>query len=351
VLFLVNGLGLGNATRCHAVMHHLAAAGAHIGVLTSGNGAWYLGGRPEIAELHELEAFWYGSRDGKLSITDTLGAAGSFFAIGRRNDARVGEVLAQFKPDVCVTDSVYSICRLKRAGVKLAAINNADVVHASWARFPERPSSIRAQFHVIEENDYRFHKWTSDLVLSPVLDPTLEECGAPFRRIGPIVRPDYTPQPRPEALRVAVMLSGSVLGTRVQLTGGHPFPIDVIGRDADQPPAPGVTFHGKVRDSLPLLRGASLAVVNGGFSAVSEMFAMRMPMIVVPVPNHAEQWINAATIQRLGVGFIGQEEDLEGQILRALGQLDAMRAAWGRIPPPPDGARQAAEGILELAGR
>ena len=41
ILFLVNGLGLGNSTRCHAVMQRLIEHGAEIQVVTSGNGLWY----------------------------------------------------------------------------------------------------------------------------------------------------------------------------------------------------------------------------------------------------------------------------------------------------------------------
>ena len=40
VLFLVNGLGLGNATRCHAIMQKLGEAGVGCEVATSGSGLW-----------------------------------------------------------------------------------------------------------------------------------------------------------------------------------------------------------------------------------------------------------------------------------------------------------------------
>jgi len=38
VLFLVNGLGLGNSTRCHAVIERLLERGALVTIATSGNG-------------------------------------------------------------------------------------------------------------------------------------------------------------------------------------------------------------------------------------------------------------------------------------------------------------------------
>ena len=41
VLFLVNGLGLGNSTRCYAIIESLKKSNSKIYVVTSGNGEWF----------------------------------------------------------------------------------------------------------------------------------------------------------------------------------------------------------------------------------------------------------------------------------------------------------------------
>jgi UDP:flavonoid glycosyltransferase YjiC (YdhE family) len=353
VLLLVNGLGLGNSTRCHAAIQALAEHGANIAVATSGNGLWYFRDRPEIGELHELESLRYGQKDGKLSVAATLASVGTMIGVSRRNDARIAALVETFRPDVAVIDSSYSVCGLKRAGVPIVAINNADVVHVAYHQFRDRPASIRAQFLAVEENDYRFHRWVPDLVASPCLDPALPQVGRPFLRVGPIVRRGYEPAPTEgPPSRVLVMLSGSVFGTPVALS--RPIPgvrVDVVGRERPEgvPEVEGIVWHGKVRDNRALLEPADLAVVNGGFSAVSELFAMRKPMIVIPVPNHAEQWVNARSVQHLGVGAPGTEETLEADLLAALARLDSWRDAYRRLPPPGDGAQQAAAAILGVA--
>ena len=101
------------------------------------------------------------------------------------------------------------------------------------------------------------------------------------------------------------MLSGSRFGSPVMFNRTDwPFDIDVVGRpaagDLDGPAR--IRFHGKLLDNKALVEKADLVVVNGGFSAVSESFSMRKPLVVIPVPNHAEQWINARTIEHLGSG-------------------------------------------------
>ena len=174
--------------------------------------------------------------------------------------------------------------------------------------------------------------------------------GRKFRRIGAIVRSQYKAfawrdQPR----RVVIMLSGSTFGSPVELRQrSYPFAVDIIGRDTPDgwQPRDGITYHAKLMDSSALLSEADLVVVNGGFSAVSEAFCMRKPMVVVPVPRHAEQWVNGQTVERLGVGVATEEANLEDAMLAALDRIGDFYDAYRRIGEPADGARQAAEEIL-----
>jgi UDP:flavonoid glycosyltransferase YjiC (YdhE family) len=211
------------------------------------------------------------------------------------------------------------------------------------------------QFYCIEEMDYLFHRMRVDMVLSPSLDTTLPEVGGNVRRIGPIVRRNYESQPASGPVkRVLVMLSGSRFGTPVALKENrYPFHIDVVGREAPKDVAlpPNVVFHGRVRDNTDIVRAADLMLVNGGFSAVSEAFALRKPMVVLPIPNHAEQWVNGRTIEQLGVGFVAQEDEIESAMLRAVAEVETLRGAYGRLPPMADGAAEAAARVIELVER
>lgn len=354
VLLLVNGLGLGNSTRCHAIAQRLHERGAEVAIITSGNGKWYFEGRQDAGEVHGIEAFYYASHNGRISIPRTLLAVGDFRRIAKRNAAVVEKVLDTFRPDVAVIDSVYTTGPMKRRGIPIAALNNADVVHLSYRRFADRPRSIRMQFYAIEEMDYLFHRARVDMVLSPNLDDALPEVGGNVRRIGPIVRRGYDADPGTGPVkRVLVMLSGSRFGTPVAIKENRfPFHLDIVGREAPQDVAlpDNIVYHGRVRDNASIVRGADLLLVNGGFSAVSEAFALRKPMVVLPVPNHAEQWVNGRTIEKLGVGFMAGEHDIEQAMLRAVERIDELRSAYARLPPLRDGAAEAAGHILSLAG-
>jgi UDP:flavonoid glycosyltransferase YjiC (YdhE family) len=355
ILLLVNGLGLGNSTRCYAVIQRLLAAGAEVEVMTSDNGLWFFADKPEVGRVTEIPSLRYGQKEGRINITATLSQVATMLDTIRRAEAVVTNTIARFRPAAVVTDSIYSLQPVRRAGLPLAAINNADMVvrrmlGGGW------PAAVLPQFLAVELSDYLLHRLLPDLVISPRLDPAETTEAGPFRRVGPIVRAACRPEParsgRPE--RVVVMLSGSVFGSPVALGCRRPgLTIDVVGR-----PAPsggmipeGVFYHGKVRDSLTLMRDADLVVVNGGFSAVSEALFLRKPMVVIPVPRHAEQWANGESIRRLGLGIVATEEGLEEAIDAALRRIGEFRAACKALPVLANGAERAAELILDLAAR
>jgi len=353
ILFLVNGLGLGNSTRCHAIIQRLVEYGAKVQVVTSGNGLWYFQSMPGIARLHEIESLYYGVKNGRISITRTLTAVQDLAAILRRNGRKLASIVADWQPDVAITDSVYTFLSFKRRGIPLVALNNADVVHKAYRRFKDRPRSIRAQFWCVEEPDYVFHRIVPDLVISPTLDLTMAEVGGNVRRVGPIVRRGLSSVAALSSVsRVLVMMSGSRFGSPVVFRRTTwPFEIDVVGRPAPENWTAGgrIRYHIKLRDNKSLLEAADMVVVNGGFSAVSESFAMRQPLVVIPVPNHAEQWINARTIEHLSVGMSASEDDMEDALDNAARQVQRFHEGYKRIVEIPDGAAQAAQLIMSAA--
>lgn len=354
VLFLISGLGLGNSTRCHAMIQHLSAAGAMVEVATSDNGLWFFQDPTcDIAGLTPLPGLRYGRRNGRISIAATLGAVAEMRDVLRRTEEVVADLIERFRPQVVITDSVYAHRAVRRARLPLVAVNNADMVVRTIAA-ARPPLAVLPQFLAVELPDFLYHRTVPDLVISPRLDPADRAGSGPFRPVAPIVRRDYVGSeansgpPR----RVAIMLSGSAFGSPVRLT--RPLPdglaVEVIGRPApDGPVQPGVTYHGRIRESAALLRQADLMVVNGGFSAVSEAITLRRPVVVVPVPGHAEQWVNAETVTRMGVGMAAAEDRLEEAMHAALTRLDQFRSAYGRLPAAEDGAARAAHLILALA--
>jgi hypothetical protein len=350
VLFLVNGLGLGNATRCHAIMQKLVEAGVRCSVATSGNGLWYFRQQRDVDDPVELNPLHYGTAHGRISIVRSLLSVPEYITAIRGSARIIETVMDNLKPDAVVIDSTYVHRRGRTRHVPFLAVNNADVVHTLYRRYDDRPKSIRLQFHAVEELDFLYHRIVPDVSLSPRLDMPAEAPPAPYYRIGPIVRPACRPSlTNGPAKRILIMLSGSRFGTPVNLKRAPAgCSVDIVARPAPDGQVPERCHYlGRVLNTPELAADADLLVVNGGFSAVSEAFVMRKPVIVIPVPNHAEQWVNARTICELGVGMMAREEDLEDTLTKALARIDSFRSAYARLPTAPDGAQQAARRILE----
>ena len=354
-LFLVNGLGLGNSTRCAAVIGRLVDLGFKVDVVTSANGLWYFRQcLPEIS-VHEIFDLQYGAADGKLSVSKTLGSVPNLLRIIRQNRNAIRTIILDIRPDVVVTDSTYVFRLSELRDIPTVGLNNADAVVREYSLTKGAPFNTLPQFLCMELMDHLYHKIFVDYVVSPSIKPSSHRRSGHTESVGPIVRPQYLAHSERRTSRdgrVMVMLSGSKFGTIVSFSRpSFEFEIDVIGRAAPVGAinTKGLNYHGKIVDTHHLAADADLMIVNGGFSAVSEAVMLRKPVVVIPVPKHAEQWVNAKSVVDLGIGMTATEENLEIAMLAAWERLDEFNQAYAELRPLKDGATQAAAFIASIS--
>lgn len=358
-LFLINGLGLGNSTRCHAVIERLAEAGCRVHVVTSGNGLAYFESKPCVESVSPMDSFYYSGTGKGISGWSTLKSLLALLKIAKAKRAQIERVLGRVQPGAVVIDSEYALSPVRRRGIPIIGLNTSEMVVTEYLRHRHAAPGIRSHFWFVEFTDYLFHRHYCDLVLSPfpLRTPTRHPR---FRRIGLIVRKQVQervatlgaqtrPSPR-ELKRVVFMLSGSVHASLIPFSEYQlPFQVDVVGRTGNSTAK--VVFHGRKMDNTEHLLAADALVINGGYSAVSEAFLLRKPVFVVPVPGHAEQFVNAHLVHDLGLGFVASEANVLDQLL----QMHAADKWFDLKPTPPafelDGAREAAETILGFLKR
>jgi hypothetical protein len=339
-------------------MEHLSAAGCRVHVLTSGNGLAYLAGKECITSLTPMESFFYSGKNGGISGWSTLKSIRKLAVIAKTKRVQLARLLEQTDPDIAIIDSEYALAPLRRRGIPIVGLNTSEMIVTQYLKCPTVPKEIRSHFWFVEFSDYLFHRHFCSLVLSPfpLRTPTRHR---KFRRVGLIARRGILeraqssrtqafPSPR-QLRRVVFMLSGSVHASNIRFDGQTiPFRIDIVGRSGES--RDNVTYHGRQLNNMDLLSQADALVINGGYSAVSEAFVLRKPTFVVPVPGHAEQFVNARLVQELGLGFTATETNVLGKLLEMYQQ-----DSWlGLKPMPPafelDGAREAAQAILMAAG-
>jgi UDP:flavonoid glycosyltransferase YjiC (YdhE family) len=359
-LFVVNGLGLGNSTRCFAIIEHLYNEGVEVHVLTSGNGAFFFSNKREVASVTETEALHYGKgADGKLSILKTLAGLRGVYRAYRNKTRQLSELLDQVDPAIVVADSDYFIFPVTRRKIPLVGINNSDVVVSEYFAKNGKPASIRSQFWCIEFMDYCFHKRFCDLVLSPAPWPITTR-NPKFQRTGLIVRNQLLKAIRqgrqsggnktPEDTLVVFMLSGSTFSANIDFSTIHlPCRIEVVGRQGES--RGNIRFLGKMQDNIHKLLEADILVVNAGFSAISEAMVLAKPTLVLPVGNHAEQYLNAEMMADSGLGQIVSEQNVLKTLQTLLLTGPPAAGPSVRRAVNCNGAREAASTILNLIGR
>ncbi|NLB55440.1 MAG: hypothetical protein GX811_06700, partial [Lentisphaerae bacterium] len=109
-LFVINGLGLGNSTRCYAIIEQLRLRrpDLEIHVLTSGNGLEFFANKAEVASVTEIENFFYSEKDHQISAWRTFLALGHLAKKAMIKQRQFDEALSRLKPGVVIVDSEYT---------------------------------------------------------------------------------------------------------------------------------------------------------------------------------------------------------------------------------------------------
>lgn len=347
LLFIVNGLGMGNSTRCDSIIECLIQQGYAVDILTSGNGLRYFKENGHGGEIFEIASLYYGKdKNGKLSIGSTLRALPDLFRIYRGNVRRLKRLLTSGHYRAVLIDSDYTMLWLKQhARIPIIALNNADIVIDECRTRSDLPSSIRLQL-LIERLDNLFHQRIPHLVLSPAIcDPATSN--EHIKHYAPFIRSGLTGGTSETVQKILVMLSGSQFGSKTDFLRDLPLPkgarIDVVGREGESDAD--IHYHGRVLNNRALVNEADLMVINAGFSAVSEAVVLRKPAVVLPIENHAEQHINACIFEEQGLGLTASIENAPEKITELIARFKEFCDNHKRFDANPHGAIDAARDV------
>jgi len=343
IVFIINGFGLGNSTRCFALIQELKQSNITISAITSGNSYLYLKNRPEISHIFEIRQLIYKTTpQGKIHIWKTLLSFPTLIRQARHNERDIKKILEQLNPSHVVLDSQYlfSISLLRR--YHFFSINNAKDVIVEFIKNPFWPPRLYLHLLFFEFFDFLYNLIFIRTVLCPQI-PFQKENNLPL-----LVRKEIIPSTPQKIRHILIMLSGSTKSDfSLDL---HCLPtdlqIDVIGVDA--PNTPSVKYHGKVLENSSFLNQADLLIINAGYSSLCEAISLKKPTLLIPLPGHAEQYANAKKFSRLGIGEIAWSTDeISFQLGKMLKNIDKYIAACKTLDSPQNGAKFFANQILK----
>lgn len=337
LLVVTGGVGLGNATRIHAILQELkeqCPEPLKIDLAASGRSSAYFAKHPELLDRQILlPAVSYGKGQGQIHLWKLPVTLLRFLSAGLRAFAILSRALKSEKYDAVIVDSNYNLALKFFARGRLLSVNNSDRIVAHKRFLKDAKLSTYLHFHLVERIDHLFQTWIPDLVLSPW--PIKEARPKHVIGIGLVVR-RCRPASR-QAGQVLVMGSGSGLGS-VNLAELESFNPKVFGiglTDLNQ-------WNYK---TLPALAATDVAVINAGFSSLSEALVHRKRILAIPLKNHAEQHIVCGFLKARG--WIKTSDTHLGQTVKELLQ-SSNPLAQAKIEV--DGAGEAAVHILKALG-
>lgn len=355
LLLFVVGVGAGNTTRTLALLGALKRLepGLDIHIAAQGRARELL---EASYPVHPMAEITYAS-GGEFTIWNILKSNLSFPARFMANRRAADELLGRLRPDLAVADSdFYCLGPARRRGIPLASINNSALIVAHLRKFGIPPGcGFSARF--IEGTDAWLQERYPSRVVCPVLKP-MEGLPSKYIQIPPIVRPGF--EPGGAESKGDEESKGSECGEEVvAVTGGSGIgaqeldlqcvraPLTTYGTRLAKIP-PQARQLGFTLDDAGPMRRARVLVVQGGFSSVSEAVALRRPVVVVPIARHAEQHVNAAIVESLGIGLAARGADAGAKVCEILSRYDEFAERCRKCAIPSDGAEQAARALLDM---
>ena len=324
ILFLVNGYGLGNSTRVHSIIQHIDQK-FKIDIFGYGNSVEYFKQVSQAQNIFQSFPLEYGLKKGKIDILKTAGKLFQNFKAIYKSREKLKEILQFQTYSLIVADSNFSTVFLKNRP-KLISINNADRIIKSAVKIKKR---FYLASWLIEWADFIYNSIVPDTVISPFFEPLDSKTHkkAKFKHTALMVRKEFLNSQSassPTRHHVLIVPSGASINTNLSLKHEKAdYDISIIGEKITS--LGEIKKHGKVFNTSYLMKQATIVVVNGGLSSISEALAMAKPMIVIPVKGHLEQKINADWIQEHNLGLVSSWEQLKESILEMIKNYDSFK--------------------------
>ncbi len=297
-LFILNGHGLGNASRCSYIAS-LIEDSCDISFATFGQASWYLKERFSI-DCIELSKFGYGGR----GITGIIRTLYLFVFAFLKNTLILNRLIYSRQFDYIFCDSIYFLPLLKWRC--LFSINNIVSLKVSEIRSVLTSKNF-SQFFFVEIFDYL---WNLS-IYRKIIVPTFSSTSSLSRNrlyIGQCVEAPAS-DPAAYLYDVAILLGGSNLKQLFDLTS-LPKNLNycVIG-EADITDE-NIVFLGRVFNRLDVLQQSKSVLINAGYSSISECLKLQKRFYIYPINNHFEQSVNLLR----AIAFSNNASAFEGDI-------------------------------------
>jgi len=358
------GIGLGHITRCEPIADALVSQGAKVVYSTYSDGLDYAR-RRGLPTLPTVSIGFKVKEDGTVDFKMTATTSGFSLGVKRFLEQLTAEIrnIKRFKPDVVLSDSrVSSLIAGKLMGVPVALILNQFRVEIVKRPSAKKITPVERLFFLIANIFWLFFRtllggiWArSNVMLIPDFPApytiSASNLAIPKRYkkkvklIGPIVSDEPKKRSSRGALNGSLffasrkpLIYAAVSGPKTERTvlagllleslGGFPSEYDVV-ISRGEPNGSSVpvrdrnlTVYGWIEDQYEVLEASSVVVSRAGHGTIMKSIMLGKPMILIPIPDHTEQYGNAKRASKLGLAeIVPQREVTTERLLDATKKL------------------------------
>lgn len=388
------GIGLGHITRAVPIARELNSRGVETVFSTYLDGLEYAK-HNHLPTYEAVPIYFKLTNDGAVDFKMTAATSGFSLGVRRflRQVTREIEFMKRFKPDVVFSDSrASSLVAARLLRIPVALMLNQFRVEIVRRPAGRRLSLFDRLFFFIANIGWLFIRTALQLVWSRSQVILVPDLPAPFtisagnlaiprryngkvKLIGPIVenghqKANVDSQERSRGRRplVYAAVSGPKVERRIlsrRLTSvlgdlASRYQVVVSRGEPDGRRNPrvvrGVRVHDWIEDQDSVIEESEVVISRAGHGTIMKSLVHGKPMILIPIPDHTEQYGNARRAKSLRVAEIIDQAKLDSRTLKAaLDEIlrnDLYRdscAAVREEAVATDAVRAACDGITRLA--
>lgn len=350
ILFVVTGVGYGDATREHAIIEAFMKKDPDTEVMIAcyDNSYEYFKNKYPVIEI---KGYKFTEKALKFSVPSFIWKNYKlpFFWVG--STWKLRKKVKEFSPDLIVSDfEPVGIMLSKLIKKKCVVIFGYDP--EEFKQFPYKNEKIK-----VEAKYFNTLYKSSDAVIIPSL--LGKKSNSAYYSVDPIIR--IKPEglaPKEELMQklklkeepVLIMLGGSTFGNILvdKITKfSHLFREEFImfGSKINSVAQKDITYYPYKENIFEYLKVSKAVITLAGHLTLSECLAFKKPMMVFPIKDHVEQMLNAYALEN--IAYVRYDlKDLRKNIKSFLSKLSILKSKMPKVKF--DGAEQVVKIIQDL---
>ena len=355
ILYGVVGEGMGHATRSCVILDHLLGRGHEVMVVVSGKAHGFLKERFEPRKritIEEIGGFHLEFEGNKLDLAETvlanleqgperlLSNLGVYFKLAYIERYEADAVISDYESWAYLygLNHMLPVISMDNMQVLNRCDHEIDVTDLESVDFQLAKLAVKVKL------PGAYHYLVTSFFFPPVAKTRTT-------LVPPILRPEILAARHEPGDHVLVYQTAATLEQLVPVLQTLPYQFLVYGlrRDGQQGNVTLRDFSqaGFIED----LRTARAVVAGGGFSLMSEVTYLKIPMLSLPIVGQYEQQLNARYLEKLGYGMCADTLDGDA-IARFLDNSEAYGQALASYPSQDNTMTlQCLDELLERAGR